>query len=256
MGLSQRRVRLVKRLRTHKTRAREGAVLVEGVRAVSEALDAGVEVSFVVTSPRLKMSAGGARLAERLATYGPVVVEDGELERLSDTEQPQGVLLVCREPEARPDRIFAGRRYLVLDRVQDPGNVGTLIRSAVAFGIEAALCLDGTADPWSAKAVRASAGMVFRIPVVKAVISEVTGRLADLDVPLYVADVRGVGVSDAATEGSFALVVGNEAGGVRRQLVNRARQSLAVRMPGPAESLNVAVAGSILLYALTGGELK
>ena len=253
MALSQRRERLVARLRAAKTRAREHAVLVEGVRAVSEALDAGVDVDFAVTSPRLHATKAGARLAERLEDRDVVTVDDQELEHLSDTERPQGVLLVCEEPDAGLDRVVRGGRYLVLDHVQDPGNAGTLVRAAVAFGLAAVVCLDGTVDPWGPKTVRSSAGMIFRIPVVRAGAQEAADRLAAEGVPLFVSDADGRDVADHRRAPSFALVVGNEGAGVRAELLARADERVSVGMPGPAESLNVAMAGSILLHVLTRG---
>lgn len=253
MTLSQRRERLVARLRAAKTRAREHAVLVEGVRAVSEALDAGVEVDFAVTSPRLRSTRAGERLAERLTGRDVVPVDDEELAQLSDTDRPQGVLLVCEEPSATLDRVVRGGRYLVLDHVQDPGNAGTLVRAAVAFGLAAVVCLDGTVDPWGPKTVRSSAGMIFRIPVVRADAEEAASRLVAEAVPLFVADTVGEDVGEHRGARSFALVVGNEGAGVRPELLARADKRLSVGMPGPAESLNVAMAGSILLHVLTRG---
>ncbi len=250
MSLSQRRERLIGRLRAPKTRRRERAVLVEGVRAATEALDAGVDVSFSVTSPRLETTATGAALRERLAAHDASHVDDATLERLSDTRHPQGVLLVCREPEPVLAAPAEGARCLVLDAVQDPGNAGTLVRAAVAFGMDAVVVLDGTVDPWSPKTVRASAGMIFRIGVVQATVEKLVARLKAVDVPIYVADARGEEASEGI-DGAFALVVGNEGGGVRQELRRAAARQVAVRMPGPAESLNVAMAGAILLHALT-----
>ena len=250
-GLSQRRAAFVARLRLPKSRAREATVLVEGVRAVFEALEGGVTVSFAVRSPRLETTGAGRALARRLDALDVTHVDDGELARLSDTERHQGVLLVCEEPAAGLDRLESGGRYLVLDRVQDPGNAGTLIRAAVAFGLDAVVCLDGTVDPWGAKTVRGSAGMVFRLAVVRADAADTIARLAELRVPILVADAAGKDVDERRFDRGFALVVGNEGGGVRKELTEAAESLVAVAMPGPAESLNVAMAGSILLHALT-----
>lgn len=251
MGLSQRREKQIARLSVPKSRAREEAVLVEGVRAVQEALDAGVDVSYAVVSERLRDSHAGTILEARLADGEVVRVEAAALARLSDTERDQGVLLVCREPSVGLDALGPSGRYLVLDGIQDPGNAGTLIRAAVAFELDAVVCLDGTVDPWSPKPVRASAGMIFRVPVVRAPAEAALMRLRELGVPLYVADTKGEDVDVLPNTQSFALVLGNEGRGVRDVVAHQAERTLAVHMPGGAESLNVAMAGAILLHDLT-----
>jgi TrmH family RNA methyltransferase len=258
MSLSQSRTRLIARLRSRKSRTREGRVLVEGIRAVAEALNAGARPAFAVTSPRLRESPAGRSLDDRLGELDRVEIGDAELSGLGDTEHPQGVLLVCHEPDAGDDELPPGGLFLVLDAVQDPGNVGTLVRSAVAFGFDALLCLDGTGDPWSAKAVRASAGMVFRLPVVATSAARATERLGALGVPILVASSEGepVGASlgtarEPGTSGArrgLALVVGNEGVGVRGEIRAVADSVVAVPMSGPAESLNVGIAGAVLMY--------
>jgi TrmH family RNA methyltransferase len=250
-GLSQRRAALVARLRVAKSRAAERAVLVEGVRAVREALDAGIDVRFAVSSPRLETTEEGRALAVRLQRLDLTRMDDEDLPDVSDTEHSQGVLLVGAEPEATLGSIRARGRYLVLDGVQDPGNAGTLVRAAVAFGLDAVVCLDGTVDPWIPKTVRASAGMIFRVPIIQASSAEVVERLHGALVPMLVADAEGDDPYTQSTAGGFALIVGNEGAGVRRGLALQADAVVAVRMPGPAESLNVAMAASILLHALT-----
>jgi TrmH family RNA methyltransferase len=264
---------MVGRLRLSKSRKKEGLVLVEGVRAVTEALDAGVGGRFAVTSERLGQTSGGSALAARLTSTDLELntIDDAELRALASTEHPQGVLLVCSEPRASLDLVEAGMRLLVLDGVQDPGNSGTLVRAAVAFGLDAVIVLEGTADPWGAKTVRASAGMAFRIPVIQARSGDTVAALRHAGVPLLVGAAVGSAVGAAvgaavgpavgelgrklvggdASEVGFALVVGNEGAGVRDELRDAATSTVSIPMPGPAESLNVAMAGSVLLYELT-----
>ena len=236
-------------------------MLVEGVRAASTALDAAAGLSFAVVSPRLDGSAEGRALAERLRTspgLDLLDVSDAEMEDVADTEHPQGVILVCDEPDvdlargldAAAHASTAGPRVLVLDAVQDPGNVGTLVRSAVAFGFDLLIALDGTTDPWGAKAVRAAAGTIFRLPVVRADAGEAIGALSAAGLPILVASAEGSAALDAPASG-FALVLGNEGAGVREALRGAARDVVAVPMRGPAESLNVGIAGSILMSDFT-----
>jgi len=252
MPLSQRRAQLIARLRHRKTRVREELVLVEGVRAVGEALAAGSDIRFACVAPRLDHTPGGSALKQRLLEeVGDVdLLGDEEVADLADTEQPQGVLLVCREP--RWELTAVDGRVLVLDAIQDPGNVGTLVRAAVAFRLDAAFVLDGTADPWSPKAVRASAGTAFRLPIHMLGVDRLQDFMERTGTELLIAaaggaDVRGISVGER-----WALVVGNEGAGVRDELRSAGGRRVAVRMPGPAESLNVGVAGAILLYSLTG----
>lgn len=256
MPLSQRRAKLLKRLHVNKLRAREDLVLVEGVRAVVEAMDAGASVAFFAVSPRLESTEAGRGLLTRLrggsAGGGDVVeVADAEMAELADTEHPQGVVAVADEPRAGIDAfVRAGARILVLDALQDPGNVGTLVRSAVAFSFDGVVALDGTTDPWGSKAVRAAAGTTFRIPTVRAKADETLDALRREGLPILAASAEGSTGVDAPL-GGFALVVGNEGAGVRREVREAADQTVAVAMTGPAESLNAGIAGSILMSQFT-----
>jgi len=252
VALSQRRAGIVGRLKARRTRRREGLVLVEGVRAVREALDAGAAVAFAIVSPRLLRSAEGRSLREALDRGQVVDVPDEELVRLADTESPQGVLVVVHEPGGGGSD-FGGTRLLVLDAVQDPGNVGTLVRGAVAFGLDGVVCLDGTVDPWAAKAVRAAAGTTFRIPISTVPAPQLVARLEEGGIPLFAAAADGANVEGRRGVARFALAVGNEGAGVRAALLEAAVDVLAVPMRGPVESLNVGVAGSILMHVLMGG---
>ncbi len=253
MSVSQRRTHLIGRLRHRKTREREGLVLAEGIRAVGEALKAGAEPEFAVVSPRLETLAWGtdllATLRERVGDIERV--GDAELDALADTERPQGVLVVFRQPSRSDASVVTGGRCLVLDAVQDPGNVGTLVRAATAFRVDGVVALDGTADPWGPKAVRASAGMVFRTPVLQAGAEAALELLALAGIPVLVAEASGTDVAALPFQASWALAVGNEGAGVREAFRSVARRSVRIPMPGPAESLNAGVAGAILLYALT-----
>lgn len=255
MSLSERRRKLVGRLRRRKTREREGLFLVEGTRTVAEALAAEARCRFAVSSPRLQAQPLGVWLLERLDAAGVDVVEadDDSLGELSDTDTPQGILLVCEEPGWSLDNLEAGpgARFLVLDAIQDPGNLGTLVRAAAAFALSGVLALDGTVDPWNPKAVRASAGGIFHIPVLCAPWGEVEGWLDRSGVALLAAEAGGVDVATVEPGDRWALAIGNEGAGVREGLAERAPVRVGVPMPGGLESLNAGMAGSILLYALS-----
>jgi TrmH family RNA methyltransferase len=252
--LSKSRRQLIERLKTRKGRPREGLVLVEGVRSTAEALGAGADIRFSVQSPRLLGTEAGRTLASTLARCGPetVEVDDADLAELSDTEHPQGVLCVCTEPglDLAQLRDHAPSRLLLLDGLQDPGNMGTLIRAARAFGVEAVIVLDGSVDPWNPKAVRAAAGAGFHTPIARAQWAEAKPWLEEQGIEILAADPAGDDVRSFHPGDSWALAVGNEGAGLRAEITSASTKSIAIPMPGSAESLNAGVAGSILLYSL------
>ena len=258
MPISDARARRIARLHRRKSRQREGLVLVEGPRAVRAALDAGVKARFAVVSPRLLELEPS--LAQRLSRLTEVIeVTDPEIGPLADTESPQGVLMVVAEPgDEWFDHLSPSARLLVLDGVQDPGNVGTLARSAAAFGLDGVVLLDGTADAWSAKSIRASAGAMFLCPVAQRTAAETLIHIDRLGLTLLVADAGGHPVRRPPGGGGWALVVGSEGRGARDTVRAAAARAVGVPMSGHTESLNAGVAGSILLYELTrsdGGDL-
>ena len=244
----------IRALGNRKDREAQGLFLAEGIRVVEELLDAGVPVRLSLVSPALTDSGRGAALAARLRAAGPARdVGVGELNELADTRTNQGVLVVAEmpagSPEAVPDRGPA--TVLLLDGVQDPGNLGTLVRSAGAFGCAAVVCLPGTVDPWNPKAVRASAGALFRMPVVQAGPGPALDRLAALRFTLLGADAGGRPVDRLALSRRTVLAVGNEGRGLGEEVRSRAEALVAVPMQAGVESLNVAVAAGILLYLVT-----
>lgn len=254
MSLSRGREALVLRLRKRSTREREGLYLVEGIRGASDALAKGAEIRFAVCAPKLGGDERGRHVLETLERTGVDIswTEADGLARLSDTETSQGVILVCREPRWRlPDLADADGGFLLLDGVQDPGNVGTLIRAAAAFGLEGVLALEGTADPWSPKAVRAAAGAVFSIPVLVVPFGEVARWLGATHTTLLVSEAAASDVAGMRLPKRWALAVGNEGAGVGASVADAADATVGVPMTQDAESLNVGMAGAILLYVLT-----
>lgn len=250
-GLSDARRRLIGRLRNRRFRAREELVLVEGVRAVRDVLEGGARPRFAVVGPRGEELAPD--LVERLDEVTEVVrVTETDLDRLADTIQPQGILAVVPQPGGGwLDRLGPADRILVLDALQDPGNVGTLVRSAAALGVSGVVLLDGSVEPWNPKAVRASAGAVFRCPVALDTGAALLARLERAGLPILVADAAGSDVTPPPWHGGWALVVGSEGHGVRDEVRAAAARTVRVPMGATVESLNAAVAGSILLYELT-----
>lgn len=260
MPLSREKEKLLQRLKNPRLRRREGLFLVEGIRSAGEFLGAGlsIDVRFALVSPRLETLDGGAQVMARLEESAVpfTEVDDARLSLLSETESPQGILLVAREP-AGPgkDRALPGGspgvRLLLLDGIQDPGNVGTLVRGARAFGLDGVVALDGTADPWGAKAVRASAGALAHVPLFRMSAPDTLAWLEKEDVPLLVAEAGGRDLRQVHPGERWALALGNEGAGTRTPIRAAARDLLSIPMAPGVDSLNVAVAGSIVLFALS-----
>lgn len=182
-----------------------------------------------------------------------VFVSEELLASAADTQQPQGIAALLRRPEWNLS--FASVRnplFLVAGGLQDPGNLGTLIRSAEAFCATAVLTSPGTVDPWNQKALRASAGSIFRMPVIPVRADDLIS-IRENGVAFFAAVAQDpkhdVLQADAADlTGSAALMVGNEGGGLKEDLLRLADARITIPMPGMVESLNAGVAGSLLLY--------
>jgi TrmH family RNA methyltransferase len=256
MVLSNEKRKLLQRLRNSRFRAREGQFIVEGVRGTVELLrgSIGLKSRFALISPRLQLSPRRGELEELLRERGVPLqaVSDDELAVVSDTESSQGVLLVVKEPEnLLPDLSRKLEpRILILDGIQDPGNVGTLIRAAWAFGLDGVLALEGTVDPFNPKVVRATSGALGHVPVVRSLWESVRPWLQEREIPLLVADPGGVDVRMTAPYSTWALAIGNEAAGPREELVALSASMLGIRMDPAVDSLNAGVAGAILMFAL------
>ncbi|MFP3915246.1 MAG: TrmH family RNA methyltransferase [Actinomycetota bacterium] len=224
--------------RLHRTRERKetGLTLLEGPHLLEEALSAGItpECVFVLEGDPHRDWPGSLTVDERV------------MRRLAPTETPRGPIAVIRVPAWSP--LPAGRHVLVLWGVSDPGNLGTIARSAAAFGLGVAVGPDST-DPWSPKALRAGAGAHFRLPGLVRV-----EKLDDLAGHHLAATVVSGGDDPAALgTGPWAFVLGPEAQGLDPDLVAACEVSVTIPMPGRVESLNLAVAASLLAYIVTVG---
>ena len=231
---------LIKRVRAlsdKKFRNLYGEYVAEGVKSVKEAFLTGQNVSCLLVTPRY------ADVFTEFFSDTEVVSE--ELFRyISEEETPQGALAVIKKPAEELKPVF--NDCIFLDGVRDPANVGAIIRTAAAAGITDIFAAD-CADAYSGKAVRASMSGIFRVKVYSGTRENL---LPFIKVPLFVADMRGDNVFNTKVTGNFCLVLGNEAQGVSQILKNSANKTVAVPMRKDFESLNVAVATGITLYAL------
>ncbi len=244
---------LARDLRRRKARERDALFVVEGVRAVEELVRSPLDIVGVLAAPKLMESERGATLRQALVNRGAIIsdVTEREFTSASETESPQGVLAVARIPERSLGSLHAmpAFRLLVLDAVQDPGNVGTIVRTAAALGATATVALPGTVDLWNAKVVRSAMGAHFHHLALHVTGDHLRAFLSEAGTELWGADARGDRIPAAAPP-RLAIAVGNEGAGLTDGVRELCARLIALPTAPIVESLNVAVATGILLYEL------
>ncbi len=245
---------LVKRLRALKARgAGTDLALLEGFTLVEEALGAGVAFVEVALTPAASETGRGRSLLQQLATREVRVrhVEESVLASLSEAETSQGLLALAQRPSFDEGAMYSGRPLVVVAAgLQNPGNVGALLRAAEAAGATGAYLTAGTADPFSWKALRGAMGSAFRLPQVRGLAAkEAVARLRRRGVTTLAAAAAGGDRYDTVDlDRPLAFLFGEEARGLPADVIAEADGRITIPMSGRAESLNVAVAAGILLF--------
>jgi TrmH family RNA methyltransferase len=251
-GVIQRFHTLVK---DRKERRAQGLAVLEGIRLTEEALQSGVELVQVLVCPSRLSGERAEQLVAALAAAGVPIADVAEapMDKATDTVTPQGVAALFRPRVWGLADLLARREQgsvVALDGLGDPGNLGTIVRTAEALGAAGLLLGPGTVDPYSPKVVRAAMGSLFRLPLVQ--VADLAAALAEL----RAAGLRAYAAEAAGSQASWAadlaapgvLVIGNEAHGVSPATLAACDGRVRVPMPGPAESLNAAMAAGLLLY--------
>ena len=241
--------KLFQKLETKKYRDRTGLYLIEGPNLMEEALRRGVALKAVIVRED-----ESERFAGLTAGAHSVLTARRDLfDKLSDTKTSQGIIAAaCKPVFSREDFLACGApgNFVVLDRLQDPGNVGTIVRTACAAGYALVIAMKGTADPFSPKAVRAAAGAIFRIPLTFAESEEellrFTGAAGKKLAATCLDGGRKYYEEDLSRD--IALVIGNEGQGVSPGLLEKAQLKINIPMRGQIESLNASVAAALIMY--------
>ena len=227
-----------------KERREANAFVVEGVRLIEDAINAGWQFQFALYSDGL--SERGKALIETLSTKN-IEVDDvaGDLlQKLSDTENPQGILAVLESISSPiPD---SPNFILIPDQIRDPGNLGTLLRTAAATGVQAIFLPPETTDIFAPKIVRAGMGAHFRLSIHSLTWEEIKIQTKDMDI--YIADMDGTSCWETDLRKPLALIIGGEAEGASDEAQRLASQKISLPMAGNVESLNAGVAGSVLMF--------
>lgn len=243
------RVKQWKKLHTKKEREKTGLFLIEGRHLVEEALKYKTVVKEIIVREGEEFSAiniGEANVTE---------VTKEVMKLLTDTETPQGIIAVCEMPKpCKIELSSSPLRLLLIDNVQDPGNLGTMIRTSDAAGIDAVILGDGCVDLYNGKTIRSTQGSLFHIPIIKGNLTTWIDELTRENIKVF-----GTALDNArdykevpSQQQRFALLVGNEGNGVNRELLKMTDENIYIPIFGEAESLNVSIATGILLYHLRG----
>lgn len=227
------------KLQNRKYRKRTSKFIVEGMHLVLEAYKEGIIEELILEQDSV------------LPLDVPIVYTTREIiKKISTLETPSDVMALCR---MKDEKFKIGTKILALDGIQDPGNLGTIIRSAVAFGIDTIILSKDTVDLYNPKVIRSTQGMMFHIPIATKDLTSVIDELKSNEIPVYGTkvgygeDVRQIPSKDKS---SFALIVGNEGNGVSEKVLDKCDKFLHIDMDDRVESLNVGVATSIILYEL------
>jgi TrmH family RNA methyltransferase len=239
--------RLRKLVRKRELRTAEGVFVVEGYKLLEEALLAAASIESVFVAP-------GARHAvlDAVSEAGVRVHElaDGVIERVADAVTPQPIMAVVRSPQWPNDLLDTVTSVMVLVDVRDPGNAGTILRSAEAAGIEAVIFCDGSVDVLNPKTVRSSAGAVFRVPAVRDLsVTEALNYLRSQDFLIFgTAGTGNIPYDEADFTRRSAIVLGNEANGLGESVLGEMDQIVVIPIEGRSESLNVSMAAAVLCF--------
>lgn len=240
-SLDNERVKNLVKLQRKKYRDLEGTYIVEGDHLVKEAIKAGVVLEVFVLD-------GEEFIGEESVTY----VSNDVMKKITVMETVPRIVALCKKNDGCA---IVGKRVLLLDEVQDPGNLGTIIRSAVAFNINTIILSENTVDLYNSKVLRATQGMYNHINIIRMNAAEAILKLKELEIIVYGTNVvNGIDVRTLSSKdkNSFCLVMGNEGSGIRGDIQELCDKNLYIKMTENVESLNVGVACSILLYELDG----
>lgn len=236
------KVKQWKKLLTKKERDKTQTFLVEGYHLVEEALKSDSIAEMII-----------GEQVEIPWDYGDVpvnVVSNEIIELLTDTENSQGIFAVC-EQKTFEQVLHEGKKFLLLDAIQDPGNLGTMIRTADAAGMDAVFVGKGSVDTYNPKVLRSAQGSHFHLPVISEEFGQLIRNLKEQGVPVYgTALENGRPYTEVSKQDSYALLVGNEGNGVNPELLAVTDENLYIPIFGQSESLNVSIAAGILMYHL------
>ena len=246
-SLDNKLVKHISSLHQKKYRDRYKEFIIVGENSITEALKSDFEIVHVLYCPDMYNLQ-----ALNLNTVQPISVTKEIMTKISDTITPQGIMAVCKIPENSFSNKFS--KVLFLDRIQDPGNAGTIIRTADAMAFDAIILAEGSVDPYSLKVVRSTVGSIFHIPIIYNVNAlDTLAKLRERKYTIYASALtKSKSIEEITPFSPFVLIIGNEGQGVCEEIKNVSDYLIRIDMPGNAESLNASIAAGILMYKFSG----
>lgn len=237
------KVKALKKLHTKKERERTGTFFIEGFHLIEEAVHSNWSIKEIILQD-------GVELPSWANDYPIIAVSENVFQHLTQTKTPQGIAAVV---QMNNDTVVAGDYVLLLDRIQDPGNLGTIIRTADAAGFSAVILGEGTVDMYNDKVIRSTQGSIFHLPVFQ---DNLNSRIHDLKASGFKVWASALTNSKdfhtVKTTPKVALIVGNEGSGIHQNVLDLADEVVKIPIYGKAESLNVSIAAGILMYHIKG----
>lgn len=242
-SLQNDQVKQWKKLHKRKERSKSGYFLVEGFHLIEEAFKSQWLIKEIILREE-------TILPESYEDLPVVIVSEGVFQHLAQTETPQGIIAVIQRKE---DMTVKGNKVLLIDGVQDPGNLGTMIRTADAAGFSSIILGDGTVDVYNDKVIRSTQGSLFHLEIVEGDLINEVSNLKNAGFEIWATALENATVyKEVPLTEKIALILGNEGSGVQPNIIGIADQIVTIPIYGQAESLNVSVAAGILMYHLQG----
>ena len=235
-----------------KKRREENCFLAEGIKMLREAPESWNREIFLTNEALYKLQKEEAETFQKINRTGYELLSDEVMKRASDTQTPQGVITVLDRPSYEPDELLADSEgtFLLLENLQDPGNLGTIVRTGEGAGVRGIIMTADTVDIFNPKTIRSTMGSVYRVPFIYVeTLTEVVEKMKEKNIPVYAAHLKGQkNYYEFDYRKGCAFLIGNEGKGLKKETADLADDYLKIPMQGQVESLNAAIAASVLMY--------
>ena len=238
------------KLKEKKYRNEYDEYIVEGIKLVKEAIDENVKIkNIIISEDAIKNELFEENLKERLEKKEYTIVENNIFKFISDVEKPQGVIAIINKNKENGQIDFSKDVILALDDIQDPGNLGTIIRTADSCNVTQIIAYKGTVDCYNSKVIRSTMGAIFRVKIIEC--EDLMRTLKEIKNHSFKVVVTDLNTNDSIYDINYeksVIVIGNEANGVSKEIINLADEKVIIPMMGKTESLNASVATGVILY--------